>query len=159
MVYWNLPTTLKIIFRRDFPLFLSHTFISRNCLTGQLRKYMIIVVVVVLSLCHVQPFCNPMDCSLPGSSVHGILHARILEWVAIPFSKESSNPGIKSMSPASAGGFFTTEPRGKPKHTTRQTKTKKQKKAPLIFPIAVLTAKEQINVWNVREESMSLESP
>ena len=35
-------------------------------------------------------FCNPMDCSLPGSSVHGILQARILEWVAIPFSKGSS---------------------------------------------------------------------
>ena len=31
--------------------------------------------------------CDPVDCSLPGSSVHGILHARILEWVAIPFSK------------------------------------------------------------------------
>ena len=31
--------------------------------------------------------CHPMDCSLPGSSVHGILPARILEWVAIPFSR------------------------------------------------------------------------
>ena len=31
--------------------------------------------------------CNPMDCGLPGSSVHGILQARIQEWVAIPFSK------------------------------------------------------------------------
>ena len=34
--------------------------------------------------------CDPMDCSLPGSSVHGILQARILEWVAIPFSRGSS---------------------------------------------------------------------
>ena len=34
-------------------------------------------------------FCDLMDCSLPGSSLHGILQARILEWVAIPFSKES----------------------------------------------------------------------
>ena len=31
--------------------------------------------------------CNPMDCNPPGSSVHGILEARILEWVAIPFSR------------------------------------------------------------------------
>ena len=31
--------------------------------------------------------CNPMDCSPPGSSVHGILQARILEWAAIPFSR------------------------------------------------------------------------
>ena len=36
--------------------------------------------------------CNPMDCSPPGSSVHGILQARILEWVAISFSRESSWP-------------------------------------------------------------------
>ena len=36
--------------------------------------------------------CDPMDCSLPGSSVHGIYHARILEWVAISFSKASPWP-------------------------------------------------------------------
>ena len=36
--------------------------------------------------------CNPRDYSLPGSSVHGILHARILEWVAISFSRKSSQP-------------------------------------------------------------------
>ena len=36
--------------------------------------------------------CDPMDCNLPGSSVHGILQARLLEWVAIPFSRESSWP-------------------------------------------------------------------
>ena len=34
--------------------------------------------------------CDPMDCSLSGFSVHGILQARILEWVAIPFPRESS---------------------------------------------------------------------
>ena len=34
--------------------------------------------------------CDPVDCSLPGSSVHGILQARILEWVAIPFTRGSS---------------------------------------------------------------------
>ena len=37
-------------------------------------------------------FCDPMDCSLPGSSIHGILQARILEWVAIPSSRGSSQP-------------------------------------------------------------------
>ena len=36
--------------------------------------------------------CNPMDCSTPDSSVHGILQARILEWVAISFSSGSSQP-------------------------------------------------------------------
>ena len=36
--------------------------------------------------------CNPRDCSLPGSSVHGILQTRMLEWVVIPFSRGSSQP-------------------------------------------------------------------
>ena len=36
--------------------------------------------------------CDPMDCSLPGSSVHGIFQARLLEWVAIAFSRRSSPP-------------------------------------------------------------------
>ena len=34
--------------------------------------------------------CDPMDCSLPGSSIHGIFQARVLEWVAISFSRRSS---------------------------------------------------------------------
>ena len=43
--------------------------------------------------------CNPMDCSLPGSSVHGIIQARILEWVAISFSRgDLTDSGIKPMS-------------------------------------------------------------
>ena len=36
--------------------------------------------------------CDPMDCSLPGSSLHGILQARVLEWVVISFSRASSLP-------------------------------------------------------------------
>ena len=43
---------------------------------------------LVIKLC--LTLCDPNDCSLPGSSVHGILQARILEWVAIPFSRGSS---------------------------------------------------------------------
>ena len=43
-------------------------------------------------LSHVRLFVTPVDCSLPGSSVHGILQARILEWVAISFSRGSSQP-------------------------------------------------------------------
>ena len=35
---------------------------------------------------------DPMDCSLPGSSIHGIFQARILEWIAVPFSRGSSQP-------------------------------------------------------------------
>ena len=52
-------------------------------------------------------FCNPMDCSLPGSSVHGILQARILEWVAMPSSKESSQPRDQTQVSHISGGFLT----------------------------------------------------
>ena len=43
--------------------------------------------------------CDPMDCSLPGSSVHGIFQARILEWVAISFSEDLPDPGIEPRPP------------------------------------------------------------
>ena len=39
--------------------------------------------------------CDPVDCILPGSSVRGILQARILEWVASPSSRDNPNPGIE----------------------------------------------------------------
>ena len=39
--------------------------------------------------------CDPVDCSLPGSSIHGILQARILEWVAISFSKSESEDALR----------------------------------------------------------------
>ena len=60
---------------------------------------------------------NPMDCSLPGSSVHGIFQARILEWVVISFSRGSSQPRDEtrvSCNSCIAGRLFTTEPLGKP---------------------------------------------
>ena len=72
------------------------------------------LLLLSLRLSHVLLFCNPRDCSLPGSSVHGISQARILEWVAISFSRDLPSPGIKPMSPALAGRFFATEPPGKP---------------------------------------------
>ena len=57
--------------------------------------------------------CDPMDHRPPGSSVHGILQARILDWVAFLSSGDLPNPAIISaslMSPAFAGRFFTTSP-------------------------------------------------
>ena len=52
-------------------------------------------------------FCDLMDCSPPGFSVHGILQARILEWVAIYFSKGSSRPKDWTWTSCIAGRFFT----------------------------------------------------
>ena len=51
--------------------------------------------------------CNPMDCSPPGSSVHGILQARIPEWVAIPFPRGSSQPRDRTQASCIGGRFFT----------------------------------------------------
>ena len=66
---------------------------------------------VVSSLSCVQCFTDPVDCSLPGSSVHGISLARILEWAAISFSKGSSQPRDQIHHLLHLlGRFFTTEP-------------------------------------------------
>ena len=56
-------------------------------------------------------FCDPMDCSQPGSSVHGIFQARILEWVAISFSRGSSQPRDWTQVSRIAGRCFTDPPR------------------------------------------------
>ena len=54
--------------------------------------------------------CDPMDCSLPGSSLHGILQAKILECVAISFSRGSSQPRIQPGSPTLQADALTSEP-------------------------------------------------
>ena len=64
------------------------------------------------SLCVLVPqlcptLCDSMDCSPPGSSVHGILRAGILEWVAIPFFRGSSQPRDRTRVSCTAGRFFT----------------------------------------------------
>ena len=71
---------------------------------------------VVTQLC--LTLCDPMDCSPPGSSVHGILQARILEWGAIPFSGELPNPGIEPESPALQVESLPSGPPGKPSSST-----------------------------------------
>ena len=63
------------------------------------------VKVLVVQSCPI--LCDPMDCSMPGSCVHGILRARILEWVAFPFSRGSPQPRDQIQVSHTAGGFFT----------------------------------------------------
>ena len=65
----------------------------------------ILSIVLVAQSC--PTLCNPMDCSAPGSSVHGIPQARILEWVAMPFSRGSSQPKDQTWVSCIAGRFFT----------------------------------------------------
>ena len=62
--------------------------------------------VKVAQLC--PSLCDPMDCSPPGSSVHGIHQARILDWVAVPFSKGFLQLWCRTQVSHIAGGFFTS---------------------------------------------------
>ena len=62
-------------------------------------------------------FCDPLNCSPPGSSLYGILQARILEWVAVPSARGPFQPRDRTCISCSswlAGRFFTAEPLGKP---------------------------------------------
>ena len=60
------------------------------------------------ALSHVWLFCDPMDCSPPGFSVYGISQARILEWVAVFFSRGSFQPRERTQVSLIAGRFFTS---------------------------------------------------
>ena len=57
--------------------------------------------------------CDPMDCSLSGSSIHGIFQAILLEWIAISFSRDLPNPGIEPGSPALQANSLPSELWGK----------------------------------------------
>ena len=89
-------TTLKGVFRFYFllPLYVA----APQYYYGDATSFTFSIVHhPFMSMCakSLQPcptLCDPMDCSLPGFSVHGILQARILEWVANPFSRGSSRP-------------------------------------------------------------------
>ena len=86
---------------------------SSSCTNGSIQIY----GVCAQSLSCVQ-LGDPMECGPPGSSVHGIFQTRILQWVAICYSRRiSPTPGIKPTSLVSSaleGGFLTTVPPGKP---------------------------------------------
>ena len=92
--------------------------------------------------------CDLMDCSLPGSPVHEILSARILEWAAMPAPGDLPDPEIEPASltsPVLTGGLFTTRTTWKPKETYiyKQTSNIKNKtcsyihKSPLIIILLI----------------------
>ena len=58
--------------------------------------------------------CSPMDCSLPGSSNHGIFQARVLEWLPFPSPGDLIDTGFEPMSPALQADALPSEPPGKP---------------------------------------------
>ena len=94
------PSTLCILFVCLFVCFPLYSLIHnleiflKNLSTSRKVIIDVMVVVVVQWLSRVQ-LCHVLDCSLPGSSVHGILQARILEWVAISFSNRCDRINYK----------------------------------------------------------------
>ena len=83
-------------------------------------------------------FCDPMDYILTGSSVHGISQTRILEWDAMPSSREKAQPRDRTQVSCIAGGFFTS-------WTTREAKENQE-----AFLILRDPPKRKIEVTNVK---------
>ena len=82
------PTGVKLL-----PLtFLEHLLFAVFEMPWVLRQKPLLMVKVKVKSLSCVTLCSPMDCSLPGFSVHRIFQARVLEWVAIPFSRRSSWP-------------------------------------------------------------------
>ena len=79
---------------------------------GKLFNHTMKMKVLVSQLC--LTLCNPMECSLAGSSVHGILQARIVEWLPFPSLGDLPYPGIEPESPALQVSSLPSEPLGKP---------------------------------------------
>ena len=101
--------------RQQFKFRSSNTFLGlrfllvksegRKWIMSRFLSVLVVVVVLVAQGCPI--LCNPTDCSPPGSSVHEILQARILEWVVIPFSRGSSQPWDQTWVSCITGRFFT----------------------------------------------------
>ena len=92
------------------------------------------IVVLVTQSC--PALWDPMECSLPGSSVHGLLQARILKWVAIPFSRVSSQPRDQTQVSCIADRFFTSWATSE----AQDNITKKQKKKKITASSFILTS-------------------
>ena len=82
-------------------------YISKRSLLRKLPEVILCVCVCVLVTQWCPTLCNPMDYSPPGSSIHGVLQARILEWVTMPSSRGSSWPRDQTRVSCIAHRFFT----------------------------------------------------
>ena len=85
---------------------MCHLFIPHNIAMTEVLSVCAYVFVSQLCL----TLCNPVDCGLSVSSIHGILQARILEWVPFTFPGDLSNPGIEPGSPALQTDSLLSEP-------------------------------------------------
>ena len=114
IVFLNFGRVLSFSSQRDVRTVSNASLRSSNILILLLLMITLFVHVCVLVAQLCPTLCNPTNCTPPGSSVHGILQARILEWVAIPFSRGSSWPRDWTQVSCITGRFFPSEPPGKP---------------------------------------------
>ena len=98
--------------KHKFTKKLRFNYTTRECLPSSCTYHYVCYWCLVTKSC--LTLYDPMDHSLPGSSVHGIFQARILEWVVISFSRGYSWPRDQSCIFCLVGIFFTTERPGKP---------------------------------------------
>ena len=99
---WNLCLEPMLIFTCVIKPFQKIRYCCSKNLEFGMNNYQI---VLVAQSC--PNLCDPVDCSLSGSSLLGILQARMLEWVAIPFSKGSSQPKDRTQASHIISRFFT----------------------------------------------------
>ena len=115
------PKEIEYDFKRKSAVLLTCNLFCHMCLQWnknifyypwRILEGLCVCVCLVTQSC--LTLCDPMDCSPPGSSVHGSLQARTLEWVAMPSSKLSSQPRGGTRSPSLQVDSLLSEPPGKP---------------------------------------------
>ena len=109
----NVPSPAASIDTNTSPATWGGKDSSESAKTDSNRAWNMCACVHAKSLQSCPTLSDPMDCSPPGSSVHGILQARILEWIAMPFSRGSSRSRDRTCTSCDyfiVGGLFTAEP-------------------------------------------------
>ena len=116
IVYYYCIKKWQISVLTLYPATLFNSYISSNRYLVEKFGFSMYTVAYVhtqlLQLC--LTLWNPVDCSLPGSCIYGILQARILEWAAIPFSSGPFWPRERTYISCIEGWLFSAEPLGKP---------------------------------------------
>ena len=102
--------------------------------------------------------CDPMDCSPPVSSVHGIVQARILDWVVIPFSRDLSDPDIEPRSPAlqADSTFRAVDLRCLLVSSAWQSDSVIRMHMSILFQILFLKTKIQMNLFKEQKQTHRL---
>ena len=91
-------------------MYMCACIIESLCCTFETNTLQIIYVLHAELLQSCLTLCDPIDCSLSGSSVHGIFQARVLEWIAFPSPGDLPDPGIEPGSPALQADALPSEP-------------------------------------------------